>query len=120
MHLETSISLATSIGDWRACGGASVEAERRRMSSDCSVAMVPSSAYATAGWAGGVVFFTSTRNALYSGVLTLASPTDGVSTFIGCALRAKPMKPKWIGSPTMSHGLPSTMIGRMRLVTQAL
>ena len=37
---------------------------------------------ATAGCeAGGVVFFTSTRNALYSGVLTLASPTDGVSVF---------------------------------------
>ena len=55
---------------------------------------LPSSAYATTGdGAGGVVFFTSTRNALYSGVWTLASPTGGVSTFIGCALRVRPTKP---------------------------
>ena len=57
---------------------------------------------------------------MYSGVLTLASPTDGVSVFAGCDFRVSPMKPKWIGRPTISQGLPSTMIGRMRLVTQAL
>ena len=83
MHLLTSISLATSTVALRTCGGTSVEAERRRMSRDCMVAIVlPSSAYATAGCAGAVVFFTSTRNALYSGVWTLASPTDGVMMLV--------------------------------------
>jgi hypothetical protein len=82
MHLETSISLATSTVALRTCGGTSVEAERRRMSRDCMVAIVPSLPYATAGWAGAVVFFTSTRNALYSGVLTLASPTEGVMVLV--------------------------------------
>src|SRR5260370_12384759 len=39
------------------------------------------------GCAGGVGFFTSTRNALYSRVFTLAAPTHGVGGFTGRVFR---------------------------------
>src|SRR5262249_10203190 len=45
--------------------------------------------YATGPAMGSI----STRNALYSGVCALASPTGGVSVLIGVAFLASPMKP---------------------------
>src|SRR5690606_5612467 len=63
---------------------------------------------------------TLTRNALYSGVCELASPTGGVSELIGDAFLVSPMKPKLSGSPTVWTGLPSMVSGLSRLVTTAL
>ena len=63
------MSFATSVVV-RTVGGVWVVAERRLMSSDCSVAMA-SSPHAT----GGEMRSMSTRNALYSGVSMFASPT---------------------------------------------
>jgi hypothetical protein len=68
MQRETSISLATSIA-LRTPGGVKVVADRRVISRDCR------------GMAPSYAFWTSTRNALYSGVWMLASPTDGVRVF---------------------------------------
>ena len=62
----------------------------------------------------------STRNALNSGVSTLASPTNGVSVLAPNPARAAPMKPQWIGMPTTWTVLPSHTSGVMRFVTTAL
>src|SRR5215813_9292139 len=51
--------------------------------------------YATGPEMGSI----STRNALYSGVCALASPTGGVNELIGEAFLASPMKPKLSGQP---------------------
>src|SRR5580692_1867664 len=64
-------------------------------------------------------FSTLTRNALNSGVCELASPTEGVSVLARNPGLARPMKPQWIGTPTVCTTLPSTFSGRMRLVTIA-
>src|SRR5262249_247033 len=51
--------------------------------------------YATGPEMGSI----STRNALYSGVCALASPTGGVNELMGEAFLASPMKPKLSGQP---------------------
>src|SRR5271166_1879895 len=66
---------------------------------------------------GPLAFSTLTRNALNSGVCVLASPTDGVSVLAPYPFRAWPVKPQWIGTPITWVGVPSTISGRMRLVT---
>ena len=55
-----------------------------------------------------------------SGVSMLASPTKGVSEFAPKPFFAAPMKPQWIGMPTMWTVLPSQVSGLIRLVTTAL
>ena len=67
-----------------------------------------------------VDFSMLTRNALNSGVSTLASPTKGVSEFGPQPLRAEPVKPQCSGMPTTWTVLPSQVIGFSRLVTTAL
>jgi hypothetical protein len=62
----------------------------------------------------------STRNALYSGVWMLASPTLGVRVLARCPFLATPTKPQWMGMPTVSTSLPATLRVGMRLVTTAL
>ena len=72
MHLETSISLATSpAGAERACGAGVVVADRRLISRDCNDIV----------YAFPYAFSTFTRKDLNSGVLVLPSPTNGVSVF---------------------------------------
>src|SRR5215831_4514378 len=71
--------------------------------------------YATGPAMGSI----STRNALYSGVSMLASPTYGVSELGPKPLRVSPMKPQCSGMPTMCTGLPSQVSVRTRLVTTA-
>src|SRR5205809_5822968 len=75
----------------------------------------PSPPHATGPDMGSI----STRNALYSGVSMLASPTKGVSEFGPNPFRAAPVNPQCSGMPTMCTGLPSQLIGKMRLVTTA-
>src|SRR5262249_19887689 len=72
--------------------------------------------YATGPEMGSI----STRNALYSGVCALASPTGGVRELIGDAFLASPMKPKLSGHPMVCTILPSIFSGLSRLVTTAL
>src|SRR5262245_29018216 len=105
MHFDTSISLATSV--CRLAGGVTWEAERRIKSCSPNFAGVAwvvgfgiggnmcDLPYATGPAMGSI----STRNALYSGVCALASPTGGVSVLIGVAFLASPMKPKLSGHP---------------------
>lgn len=70
MHLEMSISLATSMV-WRWLGESVVVAERRVMSNDCS------------GMIGSpYIFSMSTRKDLNSGVWEFASPTTGVRVLV--------------------------------------
>src|SRR5439155_18715394 len=71
--------------------------------------------YATGPGMGSI----STKNALYSGVSILASPTKGVSEFGPKPFLAAPVKPQCSGMPTMCTGLPSQLMGKMRLVTTA-
>src|SRR5271167_2619330 len=90
MHLVVSMSFATSpVYAPRTCGSGSVVAERRMISSDCNGILL---SYA---------FSTLTRNALNSGVCEFASPTDGVSVLARNPGLATPMKPQWIGTPTV-------------------
>ena len=70
MQADTSISLAISVVA-RTMGDSVVVAERRAMSSDYSA--MRASLYA---------FSMFTRNALYSGVWQLASPTTGVRVLV--------------------------------------
>src|SRR6478672_9543322 len=108
MHLETSISLATSVvASARTFGDGVVVAERRMMSSDCSAMTV---SYA---------FSTLTRNDLNSGVCELPSPTTGVKVLARKPALATPVKPQWIGMPTVCTVLPSIVSALMRLVTIA-
>src|SRR6476469_9752139 len=105
LHLEASISLATSV--YRCAGGVTVEAERRirSVSPNFGAALwvdglrtggnMIEPPYATGPEIGSI----STRNALNSGVWPLASPTGGVNELIGDAFLALPMKPKFSGSP---------------------
>ncbi len=106
MHLETSMSLATSV--WRSAGRSMLEAERRQRSASPNFGGTGSVVgfgmggnmarppYATGPAMGSM----STRNALNSGVWALASPTGGVSEFTGEAFLVRPMKPKCSGMPT--------------------
>src|SRR5574343_664148 len=70
IHADTSISLAISTV-CRTCVDGVVVAERCLMSSDCSA--ISALLYA---------FSMLTRNALYSGVCVLASPTNGVRVLV--------------------------------------
>src|ERR671912_258980 len=83
MHLEMSISFATSCSAMRTCGEAVVVAERFCTSSDCIDGMVSSYAFSML-----------TKNALYSGVCELASATYGVRVFARKPLFATPMNPQ--------------------------
>src|SRR5437762_11011810 len=103
MHLVTSINFAIGVS-WRA-GAGTVDAERRTRS--CSPnsgapgategfgsgGNMATSSYATGPDAGSML----TRNALYSGVSMLASPTYGVSEFGPKPFFAAPMKPQCSG-----------------------
>src|SRR5262245_42669113 len=106
MHFVPSIGLATSV--CRCAGGVMVEAERRIKSPSPNLGppgwvvgfgsggnMVSTLPYATGPEMGSI----STRNALYSGVCALASPTGGVNELMGEAFFASPMKPKLSGQP---------------------
>src|ERR671923_707736 len=125
MHLDASMSLATSV--WRSAGGVIVEADRRMRSfSDIVVLMSLVGGLGTGGnicrlphATGPVVGSMLTRNALYSGVSMLASPTTGVSMFGPKPFFAAPVKPQCSGIPTMWTVLPSQVSGLIRLVTIA-
>ena len=106
------MSLATSVCRW--AGGAMVDAERRIRSASPnfgetgSVVGIAESLetcrplpYATGPTMGSI----STRNALNSGVCEFASPTGGVSEFIGEAFLVSPIKPKCSGRPIGVDGL---------------
>ena len=107
MHLETSMSFATSV--CRSAGGSIREAERRIRSASPNFGGIGSVVgfgiggnmsrppYAT----GSAIGAMSTRNALNSGVSALASATGGVSELIGEAFLVRPMKPKCSGRPTV-------------------
>src|SRR5437868_11181681 len=73
------------------------------------------SSYATGPETGSML----TRNALYSGVSMLASPTKGVSEFGPNPFLAAPVKPQCRGMPTTWTALPSQISGAIRLVTTA-
>src|SRR6185369_11830691 len=109
MHFETSMSFDTGVSCFT--GGEIFDADRLTRSSSpnatftfvvgaggrtySKLAIVPSLPYATGPEMGSI----STRNALYSGVCALASPTGGVNELIGEAFLASPMKPKFKGMP---------------------
>src|SRR5690606_29776386 len=60
-----------------------------------------------------------TVNDLNSGVCEFASPTKGVSVLTRYPGLVSPTKPQWLGRPTVSIVLPSTVSRGMRGVTMA-
>src|SRR4051812_21888865 len=108
MQVETSMSFATccTAGRCRTSGDGVVVAERAAMSRV---------------WSDDIVqaFSMLTVNDLYSGVCVLASPTNGVSVLTRYPGFARPMKPQWLGKPTVCTVRPSTCSAGMRLLTRA-
>ena len=105
MHFDTSISFATStLAVWRDAAWPSTDG---RAADDVEAIEMLSWFVLLSMPPAPVMGSMSTRNALYSGVSMLASPTKGVSELGPKPFCAAPVKPQWSGMPTMCTVLPS-------------